>query len=205
MTFINETDRTRISEAIAAAERRTSGEFVAVVAHESDHYLFFTALWAAIAALVVPGAMLATGSALDLIVIYAIQLAGFIAVGAMLLWPPLKIKFVPKAIRHAHAARAAHEQFHLLGIHRTRNHSGVLLYVSIAERYVQILADEGVHAHVGEARWQAVVDQFIAEVRAGRATDGFIAALTGISDAMAAHYPREADDINELPNRLIEI
>lgn len=205
MPFIKDNDRTRITETIAKTERTTSGEFVAVIAHESDHYLFFTTLWAAIAALVVPGAMLAAGSELDLIVIYAVQLAGFILVGALLLWPPLKSRFVPKAIRHAHAARAAQEQFHLLGIHRTRNRSGVLLYVSVAERYVGILADEGIHTKVGDARWQAIVDGFIGEVKAGRVADGFVAAINAIGEAMAVHYPRTADDVNELPNRLIEL
>lgn len=205
MAFINDADRVRIGEVIAAAEKKTSGEFVAVVAHESDHYLFFTTLWAAIAALIVPGAMLAAGSELDLIVTYAIQLAGFLVVGTLLLWPPLKIRFVPKSIRRAHAARAAQEQFHLLGVHRTRNRSGLLLYVSVAEHYVQIIADEGIHARVGEARWQEIVGMFVAEVKAGRVADGFTAAITAIADAMAAHYPREADDVNELPNRLIEI
>lgn len=205
MGFINDSDRTRIADAIAAAERKTSGEFVAVLAHESDHYLFFTALWAAIAALIVPGAMLAAGSDLDLLVIYAIQLAGFIVVGTLLLWPPLKIRFVPKAIRHAHAKRAAREQFHLRGIHRTGEHSGVLLYVSVAEHYVEIVADEGIHANVGEARWHEIVNLFITEVRAGRIADGFVVAVGAIGDAMATHYPRAADDVDELPDGLIEI
>lgn len=205
MPFINDSDRARIGEAIAAAERRTSGEFVAVLAHESDHYLFFTALWAALASLLVPGVVLAIGSELDLLIIYAIQLGVFLIVGTLLLWTPLKIRFVPKAIRHAHAKRAAHEQFHLRGIYRTQEHSGVLLYVSVAERHVEIVADEGIHANVGEARWEEIVSMFIAEVRHGRVAEGFATAITAIGEAMATHYPRAADDVNELPNGLIEL
>jgi putative membrane protein len=205
MSFITNADRARIEESIAEAEKKTSGEFVAVVAHESDHYLFFSALWAALAALVVPGAMLAASADLGLLVVYAIQLAAFLVVGGILLWSPAKIRFVPKPLRRAHAARAAHEQFHARGIHRTRNHSGVLFYVSVAEHHVQIIADEGIHPEVGEARWQEIIETFAREVKARRVADGFSKAIHAIADAMAPHYPREADDVNELPDRLIEL
>ena len=205
MHKISETNRKRIREAIAATERRTSGEFVAVVAQESDHYLFFVALWAAILALLVPGAFLLAGSDLDLLYIYAIQVGGFIVAGTALLWPPIKLRLVPRAVRHAHARRAAREQFHLRGIHRTAEHSGVLFYVSLAERYVEIIADEGIHARVGGDRWQEIVNLFVAEVKAGRITDGFVAAITAIGEAMSAHYPIGPGDTNELPDGLIEI
>lgn len=205
MAFINNSDRKRIADAIAAAEKKTSGEFVPVLAHESDHYLFFSALWAAIAALIVPGAILAAGSSLELLVVYAIQLATFIVVGLLLLWTPLKIRFVPRALRRAYAIRAAQEQFHLLGIHRTRDHSGVMLYVSAAEHHVQIIADEGVHAKVGETRWREIVELFIDRVKAERIADGFVVAIDAIAEAMAPHYPRRGDDVNELSNGLVEL
>lgn len=205
MSVMSDHDRKFIAESIATAEKKTSGEFVAVLAQESDHYLFFTALWAAISALIVPGVVLALGATLSLLVIYGIQLGVFIVVGTLLLWTPLKVRLVPKSLRRAHAIRAAQEQFYLLGIHRTREHSGVMLYVSAAERHVQIIADEGIHASVGETRWHEIVQLFIGEVKAGSIARAFATAINAIADEMASHYPRRDDDANELPNELVEI
>lgn len=205
MAFMNDTDKARVRDAIAAAERKTSGEFVAVLAERSDHYLFFPMLWTAIASLIVPGAMLLAGADLSLLVIYAIQLAGFIVAALVFFQPSIRPRLAPAVFRHDYGHRFAHEQFFFQGVYRTRERSGVLLFVSIAERYVEIVADEGIHQNVGEAHWQQIVDRFIAEVKAGRIADGFVDAVGAIGEAMATHYPREADDTNELPNRLIEV
>lgn len=205
MPFLNNNGKGRVTEAIAAAEQRTSGEFVAVLAQASSDYLVFPALWAAIAALVTPGAILIAGANFGLLETYAIQVAVFLVVGAFCLWPPVRIRLVPKAIRHARASRAAHEQFYLRDVHRTQERSGVLLFVSSAERYVEIVADEGIHAKVGEERWQEIIDVFVSEVKSGQTAAGFENAVAAIGDAMAAHYPRASDDVNELPNHLVEL
>ncbi|HET6726005.1 MAG TPA: TPM domain-containing protein [Gammaproteobacteria bacterium] len=205
MAFLSDADKKRVTDAIAAAERKTSGEFVAVVAERSDHYLFFPMLWTAIASLIVPGAMLLAGADLSLLIIYAIQLAGFIVAAVVFFQPSIRPHLAPGAFRHDYGHRFAHEQFYFQGVHRTRDHSGVLLFVSIAERYVEIVADEGIHRNVGEAHWQQIVDNFVSEVKARRVADGFVGAVTAIGDAMATHYPRQADDTNELSNRLIEV
>lgn len=205
MPFLNNNGKGRVSEAIASAERKTSGEFVAVLAQASSDYLAFPVLWAAIAALVTPGAILISGAGFGLLATYAIQIAVFLIVGAFCLWPPVRIRLVPKSIRYARASRAAHEQFYLRDVHRTQESSGVLLFVSSAERYVEIIADEGIHTKVGEKRWQEIIDVFVSEVKSGRTAAGFENAVAAIGDAMAAHYPRASDDVNELPNRLVEL
>lgn len=205
MNFMNDTDKARVRDAIAAAERKTSGEFVAVLAERSDHYLFFPMLWTAIASLIVPGAMLLAGADLSLLIIYAIQLAGFIVTALVFFQPSIRPRLAPAVFRHDYGHRFAHEQFFHQGVYRTRDHSGVMLFVSIAEHYVEIVADEGIHKNVGEAHWQQIVDKFIAEVKSGRIADGFVDAVGAIGNAMATHYPREADDTNELSNRLIEV
>jgi putative membrane protein len=205
MHKFSDAERSEITAAIQAAEKRTSGEFVAVVARSSDTYRSVALLWAAALALVVPAPLLFF-SQLRYLGIYELQIAAFILLMlACEFLPGLHLALVPKRLRHARASRLAHAQFYEQGVHLTREHSGVLLFVSIAERYVEIVADQGIHEKLGEQRWQAIVDGFTAKVGAGDVVGGFTTAIAACGDAMARHYPVKADDTDELSDGLIEI
>ena len=80
-----------------------------------------------------------------------------------------------------------------------------MLFVAVGERYVEILADRGVHEHVDNAEWERIIADFTAQVKSGRITDGFIGAIDACTDIMAKYFPGNPDDTNELPNRLVEI
>ena len=206
MIKFSDNDRKAISEAIHAAEKKTSGEFVAVVARASDHYIFLPLLWAAIIALLTPGALLLSGVPLSHVESYHLQLLIFVVLAALLLFVPgLHLFLVPRSVKHSRASRLAKAQFYLQGVHMTAEHSGVMLFVSLAERYVEIVADKGIHEKIGEAHWQGIVNKFVERVRDGEVVEGFAGAVTACGEAMATHYPRSADDTNELPDGLIEI
>lgn len=199
-------DKARISAAILAAEKSTSGEFVAVVARASDHYVFLPLLWAAILALLFPGACLLAGLSLPWVQIYHLQLLIFIVLALLLLSVPgLHLKLIPPRVKHTRASRLAHAQFYAQGVQLTPHHSGVLLFVSLAERYVEIVADKGIHEKLGEAHWQGIIDRFVDQVRRGRIVDGFVDAIAACGAAMAQHYPPDPSDSNELSDGLIEI
>lgn len=199
-------DKARITAAIHAAERNTSGEFVAVVARASDHYLLLPLLWAAILALLFPGACLLAGVSLRWVHIYQLQLLIFIALAVLLLSVPgLHLKLIPRHVKHAHASRLAQAQFYARGVQLTLHHSGVLFFVSLAERYVEIVADKGIHERLGEAHWQGIIDLFVAQVRRGKVVDGFVDAIGACGAAMAEHYPPDPDDTSELSDGLIEL
>jgi putative membrane protein len=102
-------------------------------------------------------------------------------------------------------ARMAREQFLLRGLHRTEARAGVLLFVAVAERRVELIADEGIHARVAPGTWDAIIAGFTAAVREGRIADGFVAAIDAVADSLAAHFPRQPGDVNELPDRLVEL
>ena len=206
MVRFSDADRRKITAAIHAAEKRTSGEFVAVVARASDHYFSIPLLWAAAFALLVPGFLFLAGLRASTLHLYQQQLLLF-ALSALLLEfiPPLHMALVPKAVQHLRASRLARAQFYEQGVHLTREHSGVLFFVSLAERHVEIVADKGIHEQVGEEQWRKIVDAFVADVRRGSVTDGFVAAITACGEAMAKHYPAKAGDTDELSDGLIEI
>jgi putative membrane protein len=205
MHKFTDTDRSAITAAIQAAEKRTSGEFVAVAARSSDPYHTVALLWAAGLAFLLPAPLLLF-SHLRYLDIYQLQVLVFILLMlAFEFLPGLHMALVPKSLAHARASRVAHAQFYEQGVQLTREHSGVLLFVSMAERYVEIVADKGIHEKIGEARWQEIVDGFVAKVQAGDVTGGFTAAIAACGVAMAQHYPARADDTDELSDGLIEI
>ena len=206
MITFSEQDKARITAAIHAAEKNTSGEFVAVVARISDHYVFLPLLWAAVLALLTPGAFLLLSMPLAYIHVYQIQLVVFIVLGLLLLFiPELHLGLIPKHIKHARASRLAKAQFYLQGVHVTRDHSGVLFFVSLAERYVEIVADRGIHEKIGEAHWQGIIQTFVERVSKGEVVDGFVAAITACGTAMRTHYPPDPSATDELSDGLIEI
>ena len=93
-------------------------------------------------------------------------------------------------VRRARAHRAALEQFVLRRVAHTANRTGVLIFVSLAERYARIIADEGIAAKVHNAEWQAAIDALTGHMRDGRIAAGFIAAIERcgavLADARAA-------------------
>jgi len=206
MIRFSDADKANITAAIHAAEKNTSGEFVAVVARSSDHYIFLPLLWAAFVALLAPGIFLLSGSWLSSMHIYQIQLAVFIVLALLFLFvPELHLWMVPRQVKHSRASRLAKAQFYQQGVQLTPHHSGVLLFVSLAEHYVEIVADKGIHEKIGEAHWQAIVQDFVEHVRQGETVEGFVAAISACGDAMAKHYPPGPVNNNELSDGLIEI
>ncbi len=199
-------DKSRITAAIHAAEKSTSGEFVAVVARASDHYVFTPLLWSAILALLFPGTTLFLGLSLRPVHIYQIQLLIFLVLAALFLFVPgLHLRLVPTRVKHTRASRLAKAQFYLQGVQLTAHHSGVLLFVSLAEHYVEIVADKGIHERLGEAHWQGIIEQFVAQVRQGRVVDGFVEAISACGAAMAKHYPPDPHEADQLSDGLIEL
>jgi putative membrane protein len=205
VAFLTDQDRQRIAEAIAAAERRTSGELVTVVAEAADDYRSFPLLWPALAALLLPAILLTVLPGIGAWPLYLAQAASFVVLALIAHLPPVRIALVPAAVKRRRASRLAREQFFAQGLHLTRGRTGVLIFVSVAEHYVEIIADQGIDALVPPGTWDQAVADFVARVRAGRIGEGFLAAIAVVGERLAEHFPRAPDDADELPNRLVEI
>lgn len=202
MTLFTQAEEDRISAAITKAESKTSGEIVAVVAEMSESYHYVPFLWAALISLLVPWPLIHF-TWMPVQYIYLIQLAVFF-VFLLLLWPKrMRVWLVPKSVLHAHVKRRATEQFLAQNLHTTKSRSGVLIYVSVAERHAEILADRGIDEKVPQGTWQGIVDRLTAEIGAGRAADGFVHAIEVAGAHLAKHFPPGAYDPNELPDHLI--
>lgn len=197
-------DHARIAAAIRAAEAKTSGEIVCVLARSSSDYAALPALWAALIALSVPWPLIAF-TQWPVQWIYLAQLAVFVLALLLLSIGAARVALAPRNLRRAHAHRAAMEQFAIRGVTRTRGRTGVMIFVSLAERYARVCADDAIDAKVKQSDWQAVVNALICEVREDRLADGFVAAIQRSGEILATHFPRAENDSNELPDRIFII
>lgn len=198
-------DARRIGEAITAAEQRCGGEIVTVVAAESDPYRFISLLWAALAALLVPIPFWLWQTGHSLFEVHALQVLVFASLTLLLSWGPAKMRVIPMGVKRKRARRLAWEQYVAQRLPAARHGAGVLLFVSLAERYVEVIADESLLGRVTQEDWDRVIADFTGEVRAGRITEGFLAAISDCEEILSGLNLGPAKTPSELPNHLIEI
>jgi putative membrane protein len=198
---ISAKDRERISTAIRAAEARTSGEIICILAQASSDATALPILVAAMVALAVPWLLVAV-TAMPVNRILLLQAVVFFVLAMLLCLPRMRVALVPRAARRAIAHRVAMEQFILRGVERTKDRTGVLIFVSLAERYARIIADRGIAARVPQSEWQGAVDVLVAHMSGGRIADGFIAAIDACGKVLEAHFPRSETSRDELPDRI---
>ena len=183
--MISAEDRERLAHAIRDAEAGTAGEIVVVLAGEASGYRTVPILWALLCALATPWPLIWI-TTLGPSRIFLVQLAVALILSVVLSLPK----------RHEFMAR---------GLTRTRDRTGVLIYVAAAEHYAEILADTGIADRVDQEVWRAAIAELIDAIKAGRAGDGLLAVVHRVGAILAEHAPPHADDADELPNKVILI
>lgn len=202
MKFLDSAVQARIAAEINAAEKHTSGEIVAVVAPSSDDYLHVPLLWAALASLILPLALFQF-TALAGYTVYLAQLTCFVLTALVLTVPGVRYRIVPRGLAHKRAHRQALDQFLSQDLHTTENRTGVLIFISVAERYGEIIADEGIYQKVGPDVWDDTLAILLDYLKKGEVEEGFVAAIRNSAEVLAKHFPVGVDDEDELPNHLI--
>jgi putative membrane protein len=205
MAFLTDSDKQRIAETIRQVEMKTSGELVTVIAREADDYYYIPTLWAALTALLLPACVTVFELQFTLLDSYGAQISLFLVAALLFRIPALKYRLIPRAVKQQRAARLAREQFLLQNLHHTEGRTGVMLFVSLAEHYIEVIADKGINDAVPAGTWEWVVTDFVAKVKAGRIADGFVSAIAASGEHLIQHFPVAEGDQNELPNHLIEI
>ena len=193
-------DHARIVEAIRTAESRTSGEIVCVLARSSGEYGHVPALWSGLLALAAPWPLMAF-TELSAQRIFLIQCAIFVVLLLIFSIDHFRMLLVPRAVQRARAHRAALEQFFTRGLSRTAERNGILIYVSVAERYARIIADDGIAAKVGQEEWRKAIDALVSQIAENNAAEGFVEAIDLCATVLARHFPPR-DDVNHLPDRI---
>lgn len=222
MSLLSPDDHRGVSDAVTTAEAHTAGEIVTAVAARSDAYHDAALHWAVLAMLGVPALFALrpgwadrlyapfaggwTGAPADapFLLVLVLGTLVFLLVRLVLNVVPLRMALTPGATKTRRVRRQALALFRVGAERRTRGRTGVLIYLSLSERRAEIVADAAIHAKVPEDVWGAAMAALLTEVRAGRPADGLIAAVAQVGRVLAEHFPRQEDDVNELPDRLVE-
>ncbi|MBE7184537.1 MAG: TPM domain-containing protein [Methylobacterium mesophilicum] len=207
---LSDAEHRRIAASIRQAEAGTSGEIVCVVAKTSGSY-FFPAATTALT--VVLGASFPVAlflsrrwDALDLPIFALAQLFAALCLLLVLKFAPgLRLRFALPATRRRLAHDNARRQFLARNMHRTEAHTGVLIFVSLAERYAEILADSGIHARVPDNTWDELIAALLEKAHEDRLADGLAEAVGEVGNHLARHFPPAPRDRNELPDHVVEI
>lgn len=195
-------ERELVKSAIQAAEKKTAGEIIVVVTPACGDYLRVPLVWAALAALVVPLPLLWLGS-LSAVAIYVSQLGLFVVLSFVLSVPFIRLAVTPRALKHKNAHRTAVEQFLARELHTTTGRTGILIFVALAERYCEVIADKGIAEKIDPHFWNDLVAGMIARIRSGRLGEGLAETVERCGEILARHVPPSAGDRNELPDHLI--
>lgn len=200
--MLSHAERDRIEEAVRSAEERTAGEIVVVLARQAGSYKTEPLVYGLLAALLVPWPLIAL-TALSAPRIFTLQvtLAALVMALASLLGP----RAVPARLKRMRARTAAAREFASRGMADTRGRTGILLYVAVAEHYAEVLGDLTIAERVGEDEWKAVIEALVAAMQTGGTADALVAAVERIGAILARHVSPEADDTDELPNRVVVV
>ncbi|WP_232627781.1 TPM domain-containing protein [Methylobacterium sp. Leaf118] len=199
--ILTESERARIAQAIGRAEAGTAGEIVVLVAARAGLYRS-PALGLALGvslALPWPLILLTHVSAAE---IALAQAGAVLAALAATLNERVRIALTPRPWRRERAHAAARREFLAHGLPGTRGRTGVLIYVALAERYAEIIADSAVRARIPESEWHGIVSDLLAAAGQGALGAGLAAAVERVGARLEAALPGDAAG-DELPNRVI--
>lgn len=97
--------------------------------------------------------------------------------------------------------RAIHE-FKKMGVHKTKDRTGVLIMVSVSERRIRIIADEGIHRKVEDGAWERIVEAMSGKIKEGKPKDALVWAVTTVGETLAKHFPARIGQENELSDEV---
>ncbi len=207
---LTQQDHQALSGRIKAAEATTRGEIYCVVARASDGYFFPAGFMLAVGVVL---ASLAAALWLDRSWLHVSHLAFALCQAAALalallvlrLVPGLGLRLTPRGLRYRRAHDNAMRQFLAHNVHLTERRTGILIFVSLAERYATVIADAGIGEKVTQAEWDAIVARIVAAARAGRLTEGLADAIDRSGHLLSQHFPGGVANPNELDDHVVEI
>jgi putative membrane protein len=194
----------RVHDALISAEQRTIGEIVPVIVERSDSHP--EARWlAALCTMLLGSALLEAHlpwHAPHWLLLCQVGLGAVGYIAARLL-PDIARMFVLEERASEVVEEQAFQEFHRLDLHKTEKSTGVLIFVSLFEKRVLVLGDEGIDAKVGEEHWSLLRDLVLTSIKRGSLTDGIAEAVRRCGDELSKYFPWQEGDRNEVPDRFV--
>jgi putative membrane protein len=179
----------RLSAALAEAEKRTSARFELVTVPVSDRYALYPLIYGAVVGLAVLGALALFWPELTLRTGFYAAAGSFAASSFLFEWLPLRLMLVPRHAKHWECWELAHRSFAARVLAQTDRKPGIVLFVSLGERYVEVVTDRDVDLNVPQGTWDAVIAEFTAAARQGRTGEAMLAAVEACTKVLETHYP----------------
>lgn len=201
--LFTEEQKEQIRQAVIDAERRSSGEIVPMVIDRSGNYLQFPLTGAILFTFLAALAGVAlrpqtTAAQLLLVEVVTFWICFKIIEKTNRLWAWL----IPDSLMEKAVARRAEEAFYEHRLHETQDKTGVLIFLSLLEHRVHLLADAGIHKKVPAETWENLVRQITAGMKEGHPFESLHHAVAACGNLLAEHFPKKPGDIDELPNQL---
>ena len=187
---LTEAEHSCVVAAAEAVRARTSARFETLIVPVSDRYALYPVAFGAFAALAAGGIAVLALPALSARDLFAGEAILFAAVSVLLEWLPLKLLLVPKRHKHERALQFAHRAFaaRILAAHERR--PGMVLFLGLGERAIELVTDDELDRRVGQARWNAIVRDFTLAAKDGRVADGLVAAIEACGEELAEQFPK---------------
>jgi putative membrane protein len=203
--LIDPAARERLATAVRQAERRTQGEIVVAVVRACDEYGAAPWWLGVLLAALAYCALHALAAPQPWWVYLAAQAAGLVAGHALARVEGVRRLLLEPSLVEERVHERARRSFLENGLARTRGRTGILLFVSLLERRVVVLGDEGIHRALSpDESWQEVVDLAVEGLRGGRGVDGLEAAVRRCGQILTRHFPASPDrNLDELPNAVV--
>ena len=202
-SYFTEAEKQRIHDAVTDTETRTTGEIVPMIVTASARYTETELLG------VVVGLAGGTLAALLLHDPWSIKLSHlYPMVGAvigflLLRIPALKRKLISQQRMDEAVLQRSLAAFTAEGLHYTDNHTGILIFVSLLEHEVEVLADQGINEKVPAGTWGEIASLLTEGMKTGQGCNAFCKAIERCGEILSAHFPTHPENRNELANRLV--
>lgn len=214
---LSDSDMEEIRNAVKKAEASTSGEIALALTAESDHYSFWELLASTYLAAFVFTILLPFAAKIFALydkffwgcpvwllpAFYGIATLATIVFGFYFANIPLIDRIIiPKNIKKQAVTNRAFRHFAQSGVYDTKEHSGILIFVSYLERQVRIVADSGIAQKIPQDLWNIIADDLALGIKSGKTKEGFIAAVEKCGELLAENFPAKKENQNELPDGL---
>lgn len=202
--FFSEEEKSRISRMVKEAELHTSGEIATMVVDESDSYreaetlgaVLFSALLALIAAIAFRHVTIWTYIPLLFLLYFP---SFFIFRG----FPRLKLSLVGRRRLEEAVRERAVRAFYEKGLYRTREETGILIFISLLEHKVWILGDRGINAKIAPESWRQMARELAEGIKGGDACGALCHVIAACGTELSRHFPRRLNDENELTDEVL--
>ncbi len=220
MALLTPGGKNRISKAISEAEKNTGGEIVVAIIPESDDYMARELTFGIACSLITSILLIMNLERFDQLVesifwidfpaLMPLSMMALILFAGALAYALAQVAAVDRILvgkrNMAEAVRRrAMRHFVESAVYDTVDRTGVLLFISVLERRVELIADKGINSKVESKAWESIVSLLVGGIRKSNTSASIEAAVRSIGEILAEHVPPRPEDINEISDSPTEL